>query len=72
MIIHERSVPQYASQADSEVIIWYNDIYLTILLVTYYTVGGGGGGGGGVNLILPHFTSFYLIPILPFLAARMR
>ena len=29
---------------------------------------GGGGGGGGQ----PHFTSFYLIPILPFLAARMR
>ena len=27
-----------------------------------------GGGGGGQ----PHFTSFYLIPILPFLAARMR
>ena len=26
-------------------------------------------GGGGVQ---PHFTSFYLIPILPFLAARMR
>ena len=25
-------------------------------------------GGGGQ----PHFTSFYLIPILPFLAARMR
>ena len=27
--------------------------------------GGGGGGGGGGS------TSFYLIPILPFLAARM-